>query len=161
MTLERPSLHGANCADLHPIALERYFHCDASRDKFAAKVGKAICDNCVVQQACLRQAMLAPTPDRGIVAGKTAWEIGRAKKWQKYEAGETDQAPSEGRPAWLERYDNVVELPARQTLTPEQREHWEQTMINARRAYAYAKHQLELDDELQAASSTDSTSSAK
>lgn len=144
-------LRGANCADLHPIAIEKYLNLSNRNDEFAKQFGKAICDNCVVQQQCLDIALITAQPDRGIVAGKETHEIKNAQRWQRYEEGKGPQ-PREPRPAWLEApINNVVELPGRQPLTPEQRQHWRKTMNDARRAYAYAKRQLEEDDALRQA----------
>lgn len=97
-------LEGANCADLPPFVIDKYFDCDAQKDRLLAMVAKAICEHCVVRDACREEALHAPQlPDRGVVGGVSATEVRRARAWRRYELGLTDAPPRVTRPDWLTR----------------------------------------------------------
>jgi hypothetical protein len=107
-----PTLEGANCADLLPFVVDKYFGCDSNHEALRAKVAKAICSHCKVIDACREQAMTAPKlPERGVVAGLSVGEIHRGRAWQLYEAGVRDTVPRASRPDWLPMSDatQVVE----------------------------------------------------
>lgn len=90
------------CADLAPVAIDRYF-LDAAGDlhRFAARTGKAICSRCAVAQQCRLEALNRPTPPHGVVGGVSATEIAKAKSWRLYEQGGRDSVPRWPRPDWL------------------------------------------------------------
>lgn len=109
--MNRPSLEGANCADLSPDATERYFQADSR--SFEGKIGRAICSNCVAIADCWVEALAEP-PRSGIQAGHTAWEIRHIRKRMKGEHGHVSVeylTPEE-------RYPVVEPLRAMNKLSP-------------------------------------------
>jgi len=96
------SLEGANCGDLPPFVVDKYFDCNVGWEPFRASVAKAICSNCTVIDDCLDEALTMPRlPPRGVIAGLAVTEIKRARSWQLYELGQSDQIPNSKRPEWL------------------------------------------------------------
>lgn len=99
-------LEGANCADLPPFVVEKYFHCNSAHEPLKRMVALAICGNCVVLEACRNQALNAPAaPERGVIAGMPAAQMKYARAWRRYEQGQTDQPPRWARPGWLPMTD--------------------------------------------------------
>jgi hypothetical protein len=96
------SLEGANCADLPPVAIDKYFDCDVAREPFRAKVAKMICARCVVRAECLDEALVMPNLQRrGVIAGLSVNQVHAARRWRIYEQGITDKVPEARRPDWL------------------------------------------------------------
>jgi hypothetical protein len=99
-------LEGANCTYLPGFVIDKYFGANASRDRFAADVARAICNNCIVLEECREDALsMSGLPKRGIIGGVAVWEIKRARRWRLYELGLSDEAPKVARPEWLARPD--------------------------------------------------------
>lgn len=118
------SLEGANCADLPGFVIDKYFHCDASKQHLLAKAAKAICANCVVLDECRDQALTSPgLQGRGVVGGVTVGEIRRARAWLAYERGFSDNVPRGTRPDWLPTRSDGAEAAelARLELDPDER----------------------------------------
>lgn len=95
-------LEGANCADLPGFVVDKYFNINSLHDTFAARVGMAICDSCVVQVECRTAALTMPhLPEHGVIGGVTVTEIRRARAWREYEIGRRATVPRRSRPGWL------------------------------------------------------------
>lgn len=100
------SLEGANCSDLPGFVVDKYFDCNVGREPLRAKVAKAICSNCAVQDDCRAEALtMAKLPDRGIIGGVHARALKDARAWLRFEHGLTDHPPRATRPEWLDLSD--------------------------------------------------------
>jgi hypothetical protein len=99
-------LEGANCADLPGFVIDKYFGSSVQKEPLRAMVGFAICQRCVVREACRDQALNMPgLPAKGVIGGVAVAEIRRARKWRDYETGITEPVPTVERPEWLPRSD--------------------------------------------------------
>lgn len=100
------SLEGANCADLPPQVIDKYFDSHVRWQPFLARTAMAICSRCVVLTECREQAFNMPNlPERGVIGGVAVAEIRRARAWRTYELGQRPTPPQGERPAWLTRPD--------------------------------------------------------
>ena len=112
------SLEGANCADLPGFVVDKYFDCNAAREKFRAQTAKAICSRCVVLEECREEALaMYQAPERGVIGGVTANELHRARSWRSYELGLRPTAPRRARPSWLPRADAAETVEQARTET--------------------------------------------
>ncbi len=108
-----PRLEGANCADLPPFVIDKYFGCNAGRETFRASVAKAICSRCVVLEDCQDFALSRVNEaSNGIIAGRTASQLRAARAWLRYEHGLTDRPPRPRykRPTWLPMSDAATDV---------------------------------------------------
>lgn len=106
------AMEGANCADLPPFVIDKYFGCKVNVEPFRARVAKAICGRCVVLDLCRSEALnQAHLPSRGVLAGLNVAEIRHARAWRTYELGLRDAPPPSERPTWLPMTDatNTIE----------------------------------------------------
>jgi hypothetical protein len=100
------SFEGANCGDLPPFVVDKYFDCNVHREPLKARVALAICGRCVVREPCLEEALTMPyLPSRGVIGGVTVSEVHAARSWRFYEQGITDHVPRPRRPEWLPMTD--------------------------------------------------------
>jgi hypothetical protein len=105
-------MEGANCADLPPFVIDKYFGCKVNVEPFRARVARAICSHCAVIELCRDEALnQIHLPERGVLAGVNVVEIRRARAWRSYELGLQEAPPLYERPSWLPMTDatNTVE----------------------------------------------------
>jgi hypothetical protein len=75
MTYEtKRSLDDGACIDLDYRIIDKYFSADGLKEPFEHRTAKAICGHCVVQAACLAEAISMPTPT-GVRGGESTQSL--------------------------------------------------------------------------------------